>query len=627
MKSDQRKKERQEKVEAAYAEGKVPARFVAVQKGVEGASDDPVRWGMYDREQKGDNKFITNFILEIGEDIAVLDDIESQRVFKGKFTIIGRTVPFRINAEDFADNNKLKAAIFQAGGPEVQIHCRMDELRTAISAISGLKPIQRREITTNFGWNKKLNSAELEFLVPSGRITASGLQPVDDVSSVRVDLGDEEQARFLDMRALGKEELQQVKRHIIDALLPLHDRTVTYSLLAASACSILQQFAPGVGRFALWLVGLTGSGKSFLSKLFMNFFGDFPVSSGRFATWSSTPNYVQRLGYFFKDALYLVDDYKSEVIPQYSIIRILQTYADGTARGRLKSDATTNTSRPIRALLISTGEDVPEHSASAMARSLVIKVPQREKDLVRGNRCIAECRNYAGVTADFIAWLIANKKTAVFGDRVVALQQRFYSDVAGQQNDSRIATNLALLGAAFELIAEYFSDVWPESATEAKRFIEEDLLAIRGDMLGEVKDQQASEVFLHTLGELVQFKHVRIDGMSGQGQEMTNKPFIGRVASTRRGPLGVQVPGPDQDRLEICTSLALSEVNKCLQQQGRPLLRVTESALLQQLREDGKLVDANGQPLEPGADLTRRARLGGSQVRVFSINRKVLIGE
>ena len=274
--------------------------------------------------------------------------------------------------------------------PEVQIHCRMDMLRTAISAISSQgEPIQRREFTTNFGWNAQSNSVEFNFLVPSGRITAKGFEPNDDLLSIRVDMGDEELARFLDMRSLDRNELQRVKKQIIDDLLPLHDRTVTYSLLAASACSILQQFAPGVGRFALWLVGLTGSGKSFLSKLFMNFFGDFPMSSGRFATWSSTPNYLQRQGYFFKDALYLVDDYKLEVVQHYNIVRILQTYADGTARGRLKSDATTNTSRPIRGLFISTGEDVPEHSASAMARSLVIKVPQREKDLGRGNRCVA----------------------------------------------------------------------------------------------------------------------------------------------------------------------------------------------------------------------------------------------
>jgi hypothetical protein len=78
----------------------------------------------------------------------------------------------------------------------------------------------------------------------------------------------------------------------------------------------------------------------------------------------------------------------------YQVIRVLQNYADGTGRGRLKVDATTNVSRPIRGLLVSTGEDIPEHSASVVARSVVVPVPQAAKDLERGARCIKECQNY-----------------------------------------------------------------------------------------------------------------------------------------------------------------------------------------------------------------------------------------
>jgi hypothetical protein len=74
--------------------------------------------------------------------------------------------------------------------------------------------------------------------------------------------------------------------------------------------------------------------------------------------------------------------------------------------------------------------------------------------------------------------------------------------------------------------------------------------------------------------------------------------------------------------------LALAEVNRCLQAQGRSLLRITESALLQQLREDGKLLDASGQPLDAKAKVTRAVRLAGDrQVRVFAISRKELLGE
>lgn len=628
----ERRARRQAKA-AAATNGEVPARWVAVGPGVRGASKDPAEWGIYDRKESGDGGFLSNFTLMLDEDIAVLDDLEQQRVFQGRLAILGRTVPFRIDAEDFADNNKLKAAIFKAGGPEVQIYCRMDLLRSAISAISGGKnPIRRREITTSFGWHaSNSNSAELgaatAYLVPGGRITAKGFEPVDEASGLRVDLSEEEQARYLGLQPFNGDELLKVKRHLIDDLLPLHDRAITYSLLGASAAAVLQPFAPGVGRFAVWLVGLTGAGKSFLAKLAMNFFGNYPVSSGRFATWSSTANYVQQQGYFFKDALYLVDDYKPEVTQRYNIVRILQTYADGTARGRLKSDATANVTRPIRGLLLCTGEDVPEHSASAMARSVVIRVPQREKDLMRGNRCVTECGNYKGVMADFIRWLLANDRTKVFAERVTTLQTRFYSDVAGQQNDSRVTTNLALLGAAFEQMAEYLSDVWPEWSSEMQRFIEEDLLVIRGDMLGEVKQQQDSEVFLRTLGDLIRFNHVRITGLLSQ-RDADHKPVVGRVAVVRQRRLQVDQADQDQARLEICTSLAMMEVNKCLQQQGRSLLRCTESALLQQLREDGKLLDSDGKPLDAKAEATRRARLEGKQqVRVFAISTSELSAE
>jgi hypothetical protein len=86
--------------------------------------------------------------------------------------------------------------------------------------------------------------------------------------------------------------------------------------------------------------------------------------------------------------------------------------------------------------------------------------------------------------------------------------------------------------------------------------------------------------------------------------------------------------GANPERLEISTSLALAQVKACLRQQGRSELKVTESALLQQLREDGKLLDQNGQLLAAGTDPTRRVRLEGSkQVRAFTISCRELLGD
>ena len=568
------------------------------------------------------DRVLTNFVLILEEDITVQDDMQSWREFCGTLTSASGKSPFRIKAGDYADNAKLKAALFSAGGCALIIYCNMDELRRAISTISG--NVSGRKLTTNFGWTADKKA----YLSPDVIIRQDGIEVLDDKADLRVDLGAEVPACYLGLKKQEEDELLRVKQHIVTDLLGLNDPLVTHTVLGAVASAVLYPFAQGAGRFALWLVGLTGSGKSFAAKLFANFFGYFPLESASFTTWSATGNFIQRQGYFFRDAMYLVDDYKPELV-KYSqeVVRVLQAYADNTARGRLRSDATANVMRPIRGLLVCTGEDIPEHHASAVARSVIVQLPQQAKNLVAGSRCKAEYQNYSGVMADFIRWLLNEGRCDGFTQRFNELQGKFYNDVAGQQNDIRVATNLALLGAAFEKFAEYLGDVWVGWQEAVRKFVEEDLVEIRDGMLGEAKEQQASEVFLRTLGDLIRCNHVRIEGLANQ-RNAENKPLIGRVVGSRPVP-GVNVmAGTNQDRLEICTSLAMAEVNSCLRQQGRSDLKVTQNALLQQLREDGRLLDQNGERLAVGSDSTRRVRFEGrGQKWVFAISRTELIGD
>jgi hypothetical protein len=581
---------------------------------------EQVTGGIWDASKE---RFLSNFVLTIDQDVEVQDDIESSRVFHGRLVMAGRGSDFQIPSKDFADNNKLKAALFATGGPQVLINAGMDELRRAVTTISNRSgTISRRVVTTNFGWDKD----GVEYRFPGGSIRDGGFVPVDVVTGVDVDLAKEDLACHLGLKVLSPEELVRVKRQVVEDLLPLHERPVTYSLLGATALAVLMRFAEGYGRPALWLTGLTGNGKSYAAKLFANFFGDFPVGGvNRVATWTATPNYVQRQGSFFKDALYLVDDYKPENTLAYQVTRVLQNYADGTGRGRLRADATTNVTRPIRGLLVSTGEDIPEHSASVVARCIVVPVPQRKKDLERGKRCVAECHNYGGVTADFVRWLLAEKRIAVFSERLNQWQERYYTMVVGQQNDSRIASNFALLAAAFEQFAAYLGEVWPGWEKEVRRFTEEDLVGLMRDMLIEVKEQQASEVFMSTLAELIRHGQVRLEGYGAQGAE--NKPIIGRVPPCRH-PVGLELGRPSGEVWEISTTLARGAVNESLRKQGRSPLQVTDKALREQLRQDGWLLGPEGQVLgTDGAELGQRARIGGKQVRCLVVSRRRLLEE
>lgn len=608
-------------------------RFVA--EGPDGRFDgQPERYGLYDMSTE-EPRQLTNFIMRITEDVHVADDLRPRRAFRGTITLLGADHHFTIDAEDYGNNGKLTAAIYAAAGAKVEIDCPPEKLRTAISAVSG--PAMRRA-STNFGWN----ADKTVFMVPGGQITRDGFQAADQ-SAVQVDLTDQEFAKRLSLRPISTDQLLATKQHLVEDLLRLcPDAKVGYALLSGAALSVLYRFTDSMNRVLLWVAGLSGNGKSFMAKLFQNLFGDFPIAGEKAViSWASTVKRIQHEGYYFRDAFYLVDDFKPEHCRPGDATWLLQSYADSAARSRLRSDATAAETREIRGFLVCTGEDVPDHSASATARLIKIPYPVGEKDLERGRRCQQQRGNYAGVMCDFIRHIIANGRGPAFAERVAELQQRYYREVTGSDNDLRIAGNFAMLAAAFEEIADYLRDAWA-GADEAKRvFGERHVPELRQATLTDVSEQKASRLFLSTLAVLVQQGTVRIQGnVSGVTPQM-NATLIGKTVRADEAG-GQQAParpvGPTAGRqgaahtqeevvLEIWTSAALGGVQQALRQQGRPTIAVTEKALLQQLREDGVLLGRNNQPLarEGTEDATRQVKIGEVNRKAFRIAYRTLM--
>jgi hypothetical protein len=546
---------------------------------------------------RNNNKLITNFEAFWEEDVAIQDDVASKRSFRGKICLTGQQpVLWSMNAGEFATNTHLQTAVFNALGPKAEISCDLDTLRRAISEISN--QVTSRRATTNFGWEDDSGSA---YLVPGGRITANGFEPTCASGGMTVDLGECAQAVHLGMRALSAQDLDRVRRHLIADFRELHHHLVTDTIFALVGTAVLRRFAGVSSRFAVWLKGGTGTGKTLMGKLGMSFFGDYsPNDDSRFVSWSWSPLAIEKAGYYFRDALFLVDDYKTATAQHNQVVRLLQAYGDGVGRGRLKADANFNAPRPIRGLLLVTGENAIDHEASSVARTIMVPVEAYPiKDLDRRSRCVQECCNYAGVTADFIRWLIEQRRTQDFANRVREQEQCFLKKVAGQPNDARVAANFGVLAAAYAEFAEYLSNVWPEANESVRHYIESDLTALLQNMMHEVRDQRPTDIFWATLAELARCERIRFDPT-----ETGTGALIGKWAA------------PHSGRSWISTELALQEVQKSLKEQGRPLLPLRPRDIIEELRREGKLVDDN---------TSKQVRLEGDRHRCFCLDTGTLL--
>ncbi|HOQ86592.1 MAG TPA: DUF3854 domain-containing protein [Phycisphaerae bacterium] len=555
---------------------------------------DPQQWGFV-RKRGETHDLVTNFTARIVGDIEVVDELEPDRRFELRIAGPGGITQTSLTAKQYSEDAALKTALYASGGAGLDVRCTIPELRSAIASTEQLAeqanlPIQKRRVTTAFGWHPSG-----PYLVQGGYIGENGWQnmAVGNLDGPpAVDLSGGEKARFLNLRKLPPKRLGQVRQFIGHKFVELQPHVITYSCLGLVPLALLYRSLEGYNRFALWLLGRTGVGKSFLARLTQCFFGDFTGVDDRVVTWSSTANYIQREGYFFKDAIYLVDDYKPSMVKPHEVTRLIQTYADNTARGRLQRDATANVTRPIRGMLMCTGEDLPENNASTIARTVVLRMPNSVKDLGLGRESLEYAKDFPGVTEDLIEHIIQNDWRHYFGDLVHQYQDEFYTSIRGRGNDSRIAGNFAMLAAGFEVFVGYMGDVWPDAPERIDEF-KTALLDVRDEMLIESKEQSASEVFLRQLRAVLDAKRALLMPV-GQATGDIRGPVVGH--HLKSGHIGLIMP--EAMRL-VEESLPSGHTLGC-----------TQRGLLDQLEQDGLLVERSGQRRDgAGRKLPRMAIL------------------
>jgi hypothetical protein len=151
--------------------------------------------------------------------------------------------------------------------------------------------------------------------------------------------------------------------------------------------------AMGRVDFSVQLAGPTGEGKTALSLLLLNLFGR-GLREEDSISFESTENAIEAEAFLLKDQLHLLDDYLGTPEHKRTLARIGRTTANNTGRARMKPDGTLAGERPPRALVLTTGEDLPL-GESLSTRILVLRVPENGGVDFSPDALINECQEAA----------------------------------------------------------------------------------------------------------------------------------------------------------------------------------------------------------------------------------------
>jgi hypothetical protein len=258
------------------------------------------------------------------------------------------------------------------------------------------------------------------------------------------------------------------------AFLSVADDSITIPLLAAV-------YRAPFGRclFSLFLSGKSGVFKSALAALCQQHYGAGLDSSHLPGNFASTGNALEDLAYHAKDSLLVIDDYAPTQDSGDRGLnalseRIFRAAGNGRGRSRLGSFRTVAPSRPVRGLIMATGERVPP-GASIRARLVIVQVRAGDVNVqaLTAHQLDAQNGNFAASMAAFVRWISRTyeERQRMLVSRTAEIRARRHC----RDLHARLSFALAELQAGWEMFLEFALESSAIGPTEKEH------LALRGE--------------------------------------------------------------------------------------------------------------------------------------------------
>ena len=430
---------------------------------------------------------VTNFSAEFAREIVEIDGDEHTSVYQIVGQAPDRRFALEIDGEAFRDERKCRGLVGASAGARAIIFSPR-HLPLAIQSLSNGFQVETRYLST--GWQNV--EGALTFLTPGAAPELCDVEAECRRYSVRP--GDV---------AAGLDAL-------LNGLLEAFSHAVTYPAVAHAFLAPLYRWIRSAKRYALHLVGETGSLKTSYACALLGLYGPEFANEEPTEKWGSTWKKIEVLGHQAKDVLFLVDDYKPRYVRLGDFTQLIQNYSESRGRGRLNRDASIQGTKWIRGALITTGEDLPEGESSVMSRMLVLRLTRP----VGANDALSYAQERAAhlnaVMDAYTRWLaetMVGAEAQVDGwltewrDRYIQLCPK------SATNPGRIASNVAQNRFAFDTLGKFLvvQGAWTP-AEHAARLAEYDAIAeaLIVEMAERVGQEKASNAYLMAIRALIE---------------------------------------------------------------------------------------------------------------------------
>jgi len=558
---------------------------------------------------------LTNFTARIKADVSEDDGAEVERGFEIEAMLSGRRHTFTVPAKQFPGMGWV-AEHLGAGAVLQPGFGVKDHARTAIQTLSGEIPARR--VYAHTGWREI--GGEWIYLHAGGAV---GTSAGDEGSEVRVELSGTLRERELPTASSDEEELLEAVWASLE-LLKVAPVGISYPLFAAAYRAPL-----GESDVSIHLSGPTGEGKSELAALFQQHFGA-ELDARSLLSWESTENAIEGQAFTLKDQLLVLDDFAptgtSHDIQRWhkKADRVLRAKGNHSGRQRMRPDTTLRPEKPPRALIISTGEDVPR-GQSLRARTMVLELSPGDLHWERLTGCQSAAGSglYALAMSGYIRWLATRYEGIRESLKEEHAELRSAARASGQHRRTPgIVADLALGLRYFLLFAHESGAIVSEKARE--------LWARGWRTLGEAASGQSQHQatgeptrrFRELLSASIASGRAHVANTEGGAPEVP-EAWGWRRASVGSGdfereewrPQGERVGWLDEEDLYLEPDAALAAVQKQGRDSGEPLA-VTSRTLRKRLHEYGLLL-STGKEREGRDTLTVRHTLDGSRKSVL----------